>query len=66
MATERHRNTLRIAEREIVALADIVEAIQLHHHVVNHVDAALDESDAVVAGIDVEEIGRETAAASSR
>src|SRR5262245_9120712 len=61
MAAERDADALGIAEREIVALADVVEAVELHHHVMHHVDAALDEGDAVVARIDVEEIGRERA-----
>src|SRR5262245_42125415 len=59
MAAEGHGDALRVAQREIVALADIVEAVELHHHVVDHVDAALDEGNAVMAWIDVEEIGRE-------
>src|SRR5712691_326426 len=56
MAAERDADTLGIAAREIVALADVVEAEELHHHVVDHVDAALDEGNAVMARIDVEEI----------
>src|SRR5262249_41229665 len=59
MAPERDADALGLAEREIVALADVVEAAKLDHHVMDHVDAALDEGDAVVARIDVKEIGRE-------
>src|SRR5262245_16649314 len=59
VAAERDADALGIAEREIVALADVVEAKKLHHHVVDHVDAALDEGDRVVARIDVEEVRRE-------
>src|SRR5262245_13833818 len=61
MAAEGDADALGVAEREIVALAHIVEAVELHHHVMDHVDAAFDEGDAVVARIDVEEIGRERA-----
>src|SRR5262245_32180830 len=61
MAAERDADALGIAESKIVTLADIVEAVELHHHVMHHVDAALDEGDAVVARVDVEEIGRERA-----
>ena len=43
------------AEREIVALADIVEAEQLHHDVMHGVLAGLDEGEAVVARIEVQE-----------
>src|SRR5229473_973446 len=43
------------AERQIVALADIVEAEQLHHDVVHGVLAGLDEGEAVVTRIEVEE-----------
>src|SRR5262249_23222566 len=41
MAAERDADALGVAEREIVALAHIVEAVELHHHVMDHVDAAL-------------------------
>src|SRR5712691_2641963 len=61
MAAERDADALRLAEREIVALAHIVEAVELHHHVMDHVDAALDEGDAVMTRIDVEEIAGERA-----
>ena len=43
------------AERQIVALADIVEAEQLHHDVMHGVLAGLDEGEAVVARIEVQE-----------
>src|SRR5215510_2811196 len=45
MAAERDADAFGIAQREIVALADVVEAIELYHHVMHHVDAALDEGD---------------------
>src|SRR5262245_18660988 len=61
MATERDADALGITKRKIVALAHVVEAVELHHHVMNHIDAALDEGDAVVARIDVEEVARERA-----
>src|SRR5262249_22497759 len=59
VAAQPDADALGIAEREVVALADIVEAVEFHHHVVDHVDSAFDEGDAVVARIDVEEVGRE-------
>src|SRR2546423_15153003 len=59
MASGRDADAFGIAEREIVALPKVVEAIELPHHVVDHVHAALDEGDTVVAWIDVQEIGRE-------
>src|SRR6202048_3573660 len=59
MAPKRHTDAVGIAEREIIALPDIVEAVELDHHVMDHVGAALDKGDAVVAGIDVQEISRE-------
>src|SRR5215510_10818741 len=36
MAAQRNADALGIAQREIVALADIVEAVELHHHVMHH------------------------------
>src|SRR6202022_1357992 len=42
-----------------MALPDLVEAVELDHHVMDYVCAALDKGDAVVAGIDVKEISRE-------
>ena len=59
MAPKRDTDAVGIAEREIIALPDIVEAVELDHHVMDHVGAALDKGDAVVAGIDVKEISRE-------
>src|SRR5712691_9039336 len=41
MAPERDADALGCAEREIVALADVVEAVELDHHMMDHVDAAL-------------------------
>ena len=46
---ERGRDSPRFAQRNIVALSDIVEAEQLHHQVMHRVLAGLDEGEAVVA-----------------
>src|SRR6516225_10026612 len=59
MTPERHTDAVGIAEREIIALSDVVEAVELDHHMMDHVGAALDEGDAVVTWIDVKEISRE-------
>src|SRR5262249_48604170 len=59
VTTERNPYALGIAKGKIVALAHIIEAVELDHHVVDHVDAALNKGDAVMARIDMEEIPRE-------
>src|SRR5262249_16352966 len=59
VTTECDRDALGIAKGKIVALAHIIEAVELDHHVVDHVDAALNKGDAVMARIDMEEIPRE-------
>ena len=55
MPAERRANAAFFAERQIVALADIVEAEHLHHNVVHRVLAGLDEGQAVMARIEMEE-----------
>src|SRR5262249_3448078 len=59
MAPERDADAFGVAEREVVALPHVIEAVELHHHVVDHVHAALDKGDTVVARIDVQKIGGE-------
>ena len=59
MAAERDGDAALLAEREIVALADIVEAKQLHHEVMHGVLAGLDEGEAVMARIEMQEAGDE-------
>ncbi len=44
-------------KRDIVGLADIVERKQLHHQVMHAVAAGLDQREAVMPRVDVEEIG---------
>ena len=59
MPPERHREPallLGLAGDEVVALADVVEAEKLQHHVMHRVLAGGGEGDAVVAGIHMEEI----------
>ena len=53
------RSSPGLLQREVVALADVVEIAGLHHQMMDAGLAGLDEGDAVVARIDVEEIGRE-------
>ena len=59
MAAERDADAAFLAEREVVALADVVEVEQLHHQMMRGVAAGLDERDRMVARIGVEEIGVE-------
>ena len=56
---ERGGDHLRLLQREVVALADVVEIAGLDHQVMDAGLAGFDEGDAVVARIDVEEIRRE-------
>src|SRR5437763_13653082 len=55
MAPEGRADTLGVGERDIVGLPHIIEAEQLDHHVVDAVLTGLEEGEAVVARIDVEE-----------
>src|ERR1700729_23703 len=55
VAAERHADAALFAERKIVALADIVEAEQLHHDVMHGILAGLDEGEAVMARIEMQE-----------
>src|SRR5579883_961957 len=55
MAAKRHGNAACFAERQIVALPDVVETEQLHHQVMNRILAGLDEGKTVMARIDMEE-----------
>src|SRR5258708_13350856 len=61
MAAERDRDASLLGAREIVALADIVEAEQLDHHVMGGVLPGLDEGEAMVPLVDVHEIAAERA-----
>src|SRR5215469_16797394 len=51
---ERDRNAIFLGKGKVVALTDIVKAEQLHHDVMDRVLAALNESETVMARIDVE------------
>ena len=55
MPPERGGDAACLAERDIVALADVVEAEQLHHDVMDRVLAGLDESKAVMPWIEMKE-----------
>ena len=59
MAAERGADHLRLAQRQIVGLPDIVEITQLDHQMMDAVLAGLDEGEAVVARVEVKEIGLE-------
>src|SRR5580704_16458539 len=59
MAAKRYRDAPLLSERKIVALAHVVEAEELDHHVVGGVAAGLDESETVMALIDVHEVTAE-------
>ena len=48
-----------LLQRQIVGLPDIVEIKQLHHQVMDAVLARIDEGEAVMARIDMEEISLE-------
>src|SRR5437588_13027223 len=56
VAAERGADRFRLLQRQIVSLPDIVEIAKLHHHVMDAVLAGIDESQAMVARIDGEEI----------
>src|SRR5579872_2313927 len=56
MPTQRHRDAAGFALRQIIALADIVEAEQLDHHVMGSIAPGLDEGNAVMALVDVHEV----------
>src|SRR5208282_1415248 len=54
MPSQRDRDAALFTERKIVTLADIVEAENLHHDVMDRVPAGLDESEAVMARVEVQ------------
>ena len=58
MPPERHRDPVFI-QCEIVPLADVVEAEELHHEVMHRVLAGLDESEAMMARVEMQEAGYE-------
>ncbi len=59
VAAERDADTAFLAERQVIALAHVVEIVELDHQMVGGAAAGLDEGDRVVARIGVEEIGVE-------
>ena len=61
MAPEGGRDPVRLAEREIVALAHVVQAAQFQHQVMHAVASRLQQGERVVARIDMEEVGLERA-----
>src|SRR5260221_11009614 len=56
MSSELHRDTVRRALGDVVALANIIEGIQLNHQVVHEPLWSRDQRQAVMASIDVHEI----------
>lgn len=56
---ERRADAVRIALRQVVCLADVIEVAKLDHQMMHAVGAGIDESQAVVAGIEMEEISFE-------
>src|SRR5690348_6785321 len=56
MTAERGADRLRLAQRQIVGLPDVVEIAEFDHEVMDAVPAGIDEGKAVVARIDVKEI----------
>src|SRR5262252_6921640 len=56
---QRDADAAFLAQRQIVALPDVVEAEELHHQMMGGAAAGLDEGDRVVARIGVEEVGVE-------
>src|SRR5262249_21740291 len=59
MPSERYRNPACVGEREIVTLTDVIEAEELHHDVMDRVRSGLNEGEAMMARIDVQEAGDE-------
>ena len=57
MPPKLHRDPLRLGAHHIVALADIVQREELHHQMVHRVHWRAGDRDAVVASIDMQEIG---------
>src|SRR3954470_1006051 len=55
MAAERDIDAVLLAERDVIALADVVERKQFDHQVMHAVAAGLDQSETVMPRIDVEE-----------
>src|SRR5271165_223189 len=56
MPPERVRDASVLELREIIALADIIEAAHLHHEMVQALFAGADHGEAVVPAIDLEEV----------
>ena len=56
MPPERHADAAFFGQRQIVALPDIVEAVELHHQMMRGAAPGLDEGNRVMARIGVEEI----------
>ncbi len=59
MPAERGADAPFLAQREVVALSDVVQAEQLHHQMVGGVATGFYEGDRVVTGIGVKEISLE-------
>src|SRR5882757_2015950 len=57
MTAERDIDAVLLAERDVIALADVVERKQFDHQMMHAVAAGLDQSETVMPRIDVEEIG---------
>src|SRR5580698_6327639 len=57
VAAKRHADAVFFPERKIVSLSDVIERIELHHDVMDGVLAGLDESEAVVPRIEMQEPG---------
>src|SRR5436305_7728015 len=57
MAAERDIDAVLLAERDVIALADVVERKQFDHQMMHAVASGLDQSETVMPRIDVEEIG---------
>ena len=56
-AESRHDFLWRVLQ-QIVALTDVVELVVFHHQVMHAADGRCNECDAVVASVDVHEVGR--------